>query len=383
MTTIHCPGCDGATFSKALFLPDQPVVLNHRFDSAPEAMGVPRRDITLIQCLKCGLAFNSTFEADVVSYDARYENSQCFSGEFRKHVTKLAGEITDRYNLIGGRILEVGCGKGDFLRLICRVAQATGEGYDTTYSGPPSAEHGRIRFFREHVDAEHIAQAFDAIICRHVIEHVPNIGSFLRQLWRLANAAKEPVVVLETPRFEWIVEQKSFWDVFYEHCNYFNQDTLAYLCRNAGFEVLRHEIAFQGQYQAVELRAEVSGPMKNTAPGIPANGSLEGLAAAMSGVAGLESRLRDAGAATGWAIWGAGAKGVALANQLTLKPRFLIDANPGKQGGFVPGTGIPVISPNDSRVLDVPLILVPNPNYLSEIRASLQSRGFRHTLFSI
>lgn len=43
-----------------------------------------------------------------------------------------------------------------------------------------------------------------------------------------------------------------------------------------------------------------------------------------------------------WAIRGAGAKGVTLANHLgDLKPSLVIDSNPGKWGNFIPGTSIP------------------------------------------
>jgi hypothetical protein len=91
----------------------------------------------------------------------------------------------------------------------------------------------------------------------------------------------------------------------------------------------------------------------------------------------VAANLEKAGAAGGWAIWGAGAKGVSLASVLsTPHPLFIIDSNPSKQGKFIPGSGIPVIAPHDPRIADIPVILVANPNYLSEIHATLGQHGF-------
>ena len=64
-------------------------------------------------------------------------------------------------------------------------------------------------------------------------------------------------------------------------------------------------------------------------------------------------------------------------------PTFVIDSNPSKQGMFLPGTGIPVIAPDDPKVTRVPVILVANPNYISEIRATLAKQGFSPLLMPL
>ena len=382
--TTHCPGCGGAELGATFRLPTQPVVLNYRFTSAEEARRVPRRDVTLAQCAACGLVFNSSFDPSVIPYDERYENRQCFSPAFQDYLEEMAHDLLERHGLRGGRILEVGCGKGAFLRLICRLACAQGIGYDTTYEGPQAEDSGTVRFFRQYVTATEVTSRFDAVICRHVIEHVPNIGGFLRELSSVARAAGDPVAVLETPSFEWIVEHGCFWDVFYEHCNYFNLPTLAFLTEQAGFRVQRHSVVFGGQYQLLELRLAGEPAVCPKPPGTPASGRLAKFAEAITPARqNLEARLREAGADRGWAIWGAGAKGVALVSQLTIAPpRFIVDSNPAKQGCVVPGSSVPVISPDDPRVLDSPVILVANPNYFDEIKAALAAKGFRHTLIS-
>jgi SAM-dependent methyltransferase len=369
--------------SLAFRLPNQPVVLNYRFRSADEASRVPRRDIALVQCANCGLVFNSEFDPNAIPYDERYENRQCFSPAFQQHLDALAQSLIARHNLRGGRILEIGCGKGDFLRLICAAAPAQGAGFDTTYEGP--LREANVEFHRQYATPANVNGSFGALICRHVIEHVPNIGAFLSELHSLARAAGDPVVVLETPSFEWIVRQGCFWDVFGEHCNYFSMPTLAFLAETAGFRVLRHSLVFGEQYQLLELKVAATGLPSSTAPGIRESYSLDLFSREVTNTGRkLEERLLAAGADEGWAVWGAGAKGVALVNQITMRPPdFVVDSNPAKQGGVIPGTSIPVVSPEDARVPAVPVILVVNPNYLDEIKGHLAARGFRHTLLSL
>ena len=82
-----------------------------------------------------------------------------------------------------------------------------------------------------------------------------------------------------------------------------------------------------------------------------------------------------------WAIWGAGAKGVALVNQLqSVQPVCVIDSNAAKQGCVIPGSRVPVVAPHDQRVVGLELILIANPNYAGEIASVLKSLGYRGQL---
>lgn len=356
----------------------QPVVLNYRFASSHQATRVPRRDIHLRQCTRCGLIFNASFSPEVIPYDENYENRQCFSPAFVGHLEQLAADLTTRYSLKKSTILEVGCGKGDFLRLICRTAQARGVGYDTSFEEPEQPPQERVTFHKKYLHSTEVSEPFAAVICRHVIEHVPDIREFLIELHAIAQAAQARVVLLETPRFEWIARHVAVWDIFYEHCNYFPSRSLAYLCRLAGFRVLRQRAVFGGQYQTLELvparsqRAMIS-------PGIDPDSGLSRFARrAGAKLKELQKSILQESGGKKWAIWGAGAKGVAMVNQLgkQLQPTCVIDTNPLKQGGVIPGSTVPIIAPDNPLLPTLQLILIANPNYASEIREVLEQRRF-------
>jgi len=181
--------------------------------------------------------------------------------------------------------------------------------------------------------------------------------------------------MLETPALEWICEGACFWDLFYEHCNYFPRPTLAWLCRRAGFDVLAHDAGFDAQYQILWLRRTARSP----ADDLPSVAVVDLAAAAVTmdrRRLDLQQELATVDATRDWAIWGAGAKGVTLAHRMAAPPRCLIDTNPAKQGGYIPGLGTPIVAPDSAVVREVGVIVIVNPSYASEIRAELQMRGF-------
>src|SRR6266404_3448269 len=226
MKQTKCPGCGGDMISAEFRIRKQPVVLNYRFRSVAASRRVRRRDMVLLQCGNCGLVCNTKFDPGIVPYDENYENRQSFSPAFNTYLKQLAEYLISTNRLSGGRILEVGCGKGDFLRLTCQLSGGRGVGFDTTYEGPQTSLHKRIRFFDRYVSVRDIRKPYNAVFCRHVVEHVPAIREFLEEVHAIAVAAGRPVVAIETPTLEWIVENGCFLDLFYEHCNYFTMACL-------------------------------------------------------------------------------------------------------------------------------------------------------------
>ncbi|OQA49016.1 MAG: hypothetical protein BWY45_03510 [Euryarchaeota archaeon ADurb.Bin294] len=74
-------------------------------------------------------------------------------------------------------------------------------------------------------------------------------------------------------------------------------------------------------------------------------------------------------------LWGAGAKGVMYANLIDPGAECIsgiVDVNPDKQGGFIPGSGHVVISPE--QLPENGLVVVMNENYVDEIRKQISDR---------
>ena len=78
------------------------------------------------------------------------------------------------------------------------------------------------------------------------------------------------------------------------------------------------------------------------------------------------------------AIWGAGSKGITFANALGPDGgplAALVDLNTRKHGLFAPGVGLPVVSPDELKGIDLDFLLIANAIYEREISDQVRSLG--------
>ena len=80
-----------------------------------KALNYPRRDLELGFCPRCGFICNTLFDPEVHEYGTSCEESQGFSATFNGFSRRLAKRWVTEYGLRGKSVLEIGCGKGDFL----------------------------------------------------------------------------------------------------------------------------------------------------------------------------------------------------------------------------------------------------------------------------
>lgn len=200
----------------------------------------------------------------------------------------------------------------------------------------------KIEIKKEYYNSQALVEP-GLIVCRHVIEHLQEPLNFLQTIRK--QIKNNPLVFFETPRLEWILENNAFYDFFYEHCNYFTQESIEILFFRAGFDVIEIIPSFNNQYQLIFAKPKKYG----------------------RNIADLQIK-KDLEKFENIAIWGAGAKGVTLANMLD-NVKCVIDINPNKQNCFIPKSGIPILSPKSAMIeYKLDLILVVNPNYLKEIK---------------
>jgi SAM-dependent methyltransferase len=272
------------------------------------------------------------------------------------------------------RLVEVGCGKGYFLRKLVSLDPAnTGVGFDPSYSGPESDLDGRIRFERRFYGPDCAVPA-DAVVCRHVIEHVEDPVALLQSVRGALEQSPAALVFFETPCVEWILHGGVVWDFFYEHCSLFSEHSLASAFAAAGFSVRRTRRLFGDQYLWVEGEPVADWRMRRW------RGRVLELARRFASTEAsikhaLVGKLSDLGRNSGGiALWGAGAKGSTLANLADPERHIfdcVVDINPSKHGCFVPGTGHPIVDFRELPRRGVRHAVLTNPNYRSEINELL------------
>ena len=187
-----------------------PVLQNRVYPSAQEARSCPKGDIVIVQDLDTGLIYNAAFRPELMVYDADYNNEQSISGVFQAHLYEVANRIEARMGKVG--LVEVGCGKGYFLELLLELGFDV-TGFDPTYEG------GNPRVVKQYFEPGIIASPARGLIMRHVLEHIPSPVDFL---FRLSQANDQKgLVYIEVPCFDWIMLHRTWFDIFYEHVNYF------------------------------------------------------------------------------------------------------------------------------------------------------------------
>jgi len=323
-----------------------PVLQNRVYPDAASALNCPTGDLALLACPRTGIVVNAKFEPGKVIYDAAYHNEQAISGAFQDHLRQVADLVQRHVNCTA--IVEIGCGKGAFLDVLAGRGIAA-VGFDPAYEGANPLICKELFSARAQIRGS-------GVILRHVLEHIENPVDFLRVI-RDANGGGGRVYV-EVPCLDWIIANRAWFDVFYEHANYFRMSDFERM-----FGVVVHaERTFGGQYLSVVAELDsLRDPGPSDAPTWPSDFGH-----------GLARRADPKQPASTQLVWGAASKGVifSLMMQRAGHPiAAAVDINPAKQGRYLPCTGTEVFAP-DRAMAQFPRgtrAWVMNPNYMSEV----------------
>lgn len=398
-----CLVCGSSDLFPFLHLPRVPVYCNVLLPTASAARNVARDDLTLAICRRCGHVFNTSFDPGLVKYTDRYENSLHFSPQFRRYAEAMARELVERHNLRGSRIVEIACGQGDFLRLLCNLGGNQGVGFDPSYrevaSGipppdganvPPDSDDMQVRFVKEYYGAGNEKVTADFLCCRQALEHVPDPVGFLNGLREALDRAESTgsstgrtTLFFEVPNSLYSLRDGGIWDFIYEHVSYFCGRSLKECFERAGFTVQRTWESFGGQFLCLESAWPAKRDIGGTFADVPLTVRLVDYAGGVGETArtlvdSWRKRLdllRRQGRRA--AIWGAGSKGVTFLNLLNAEDEisYVVDINPEKNGMFTAGTGHPVISPDGIVGAPPDLVVCMNPQYREEIAGMIADRG--------
>lgn len=376
-----CPSCGGAEL-RLILEQTAPVHTSKLLDSREAALEYPSGVVRLEVCVGCGLVTNTAFDALGHDYSASFEETQAFSPRFRAYATELARALTDRYGLALRPVLEIGCGKGDFLELLVAETGAEGVGVDPSWPADEPVErthqiHVERAFFQE----RHVDRDFGLVVCRHTLEHVHDVNGFLCSLRGALRPWPGTPVVFEVPDTGRILREAAFWDVYYEHCSYFTLGSLARAFRAAGFAPQRLELTFDDQYALLAAMPGdgASNPLELEDPAAEVVALADDFSTRIEAIRRhWQGRLaaaaeRDATVA----VWGGGSKAVGFLAFLGVREGIacVVDVNPAKHGMFVPGTGQEIVPPERLQDVAPELVIVMNPAYADEIRDHLARLG--------
>jgi SAM-dependent methyltransferase len=345
-----------------------------------EAVAAPRGALRLSVCGSCGHVYNEAFVPERLDYTSAYENSLHHSRHFQVYAEELARSLVEGYDLRGRSVVDVGCGRGDFLQLVCRLGGNRGRGYDR--SCPPDAEAMAdgldLLFVSEFFSRRTVLPPIDLLMCRQVLEHIADPAAFLAEIVASPAVTNDTVLFFEVPNAGYTLEGEGIWDLIYEHCSYFTACSLVTLFERCSLEVGAIRELYSGQYLGIEAR--------------PRRGVREQrLVAAGAGEGGAASFARRYLAKLAWwkdavarwaadgeriVIWGAGSKGVSFLDALgPTSIAYAVDLNPRKHGRFLPGSGAQVVAPEFLRTYRPDRVILMNAVYREEVAGLLASFG--------
>ncbi|MGQ0571077.1 MAG: class I SAM-dependent methyltransferase [Armatimonadota bacterium] len=387
-----CPACgapSGPRFYDVRQVPVHTVLL---MTSRAEALACPRGDVTLVFCETCGMIYNAAFDPGTQAFSSTYEETQGFSETFSTFARRQAADLVERYDLHDKKIIEVGCGKGEFLTLLCDLGGNRGTGFDPSYieeRGNPAAGRG-ITFIRDFYSEAYADLRADFVCCRMTLEHIHRPSDLLGTIRRAIGERPDVVVFFQVPNVTRILRELAFWDIYYEHCSYFSRGSLTRVFRAFDFDPIRVGKEYGDQYLVLEARP---GPGRQS-PRLDGEDDPAELARDVRLFADrsagrmqawrrrIEESVRDRGKVV---IWGSGSKGAAFLTTLGLEDEveYVVDINPYRQATYMPGTGQRIVPPEFLREYKPDLVIVMNPIYREEIRQQLDHMGLTPSLATV
>ena len=357
MITARCMVCNSPELTMFIELSGQPVHCNRLCSTRIEALNAALGEIKLAYCSNCSHVSNLAFRPELMTYDANYENSLHFSPRFQTYAESIAKRLVEKYRLHDKDIIEIGCGQGEFLTILCKLGHNRGLGFDRSYT--PVKNNGgsqsQVTFIRDYYTERYAHCKADFVCCRHVLEHVHNPRNFLRALRRTIGEKLETVVFFEVPNLLFMIRDLSIWDIIYEHCAYYSKSSLVQLFAKCGFNVLNITEEFEGQFlsiEAVPANDLTSNSFTHSEGGWDTTTEIKSIGqdiedfpkSYQSKIDDHRTKLHAAGGRT--VVWGAGSKGITFLNTLHIKDEieYVVDLNPRKQGMYIAGTGQKIIS---------------------------------------
>lgn len=334
-----------------------PVFQNKTYNKQEDAFKAEMGKVELVQSEVSGFVYNRLFEPDLMVYDINYQNEQSNSLVFKNHLQSVLKYLLD-CGISSKKVVEIGCGKGVFFDMMLKE-NVDCWGFDPTYEGD------NPRVIKNYFSDQYNDINAEVVIMRHTLEHISEPFSFIHTIAQANNY--KGYLFVEVPTFDWIVNKNAYWDIFFEHCNYFTEKSLACM-----FDDSKTGNFFGGQY--IYLWADL-GKLKTRIDKYSFC-RFDNLMFSEK-IKEHELLLQTKGPIV---VWGAGGKGSTFLNLHDKKRErvsYVVDVNPLKQNRFIAGTGHP-ISPAERVKKDRPdLIIIMNENYKEEIEKMVNNPGIK------
>ncbi len=317
-------------------------------------------NLEVCQCSGCGLVQLSN---EPVPYYREVIRAAAISKEMTDFRRKQFESFVQKYSLKGGNIIEIGCGRGEYLST---MQQFGVEAYGLEYSEESVMQcvKNGLKVSKGFIQgsADRLNNApFDAFFILNFLEHLPDPNSTLRGIYN--NLTEEAMGLVEVPNFDMILRKKLFSEFIGDHLFYFTKEILSTTLKLNGFEIIEcNEVWYDYIISAVvkkRRKINVSHFCKHQ----------EQL---KNEIEEYIRRFKDKKVA----IWGAGHQALAIISLLNLSDRikYVVDSALFKQGKYTAATHIPIVSPDKLDLDPVDAVIVMAASYSDEVARIIREK---------
>ena len=369
MPVCVCRVCGSAFFEKPLLHYENMPKSAQNFPDAAALADEAGADLTVCQCSGCGLV---QLNNEPVSYYREVIRAAAVSAVIKDFKTRQFADFIQKYSLRGKKIIEFGCGRGEFLSLL-QTLEVDAFGLEYSESSVAQCVKNGLKVSAGYPDRETGALAggpFDAFLLLMFLEHMPDPNAALKSIYN--NLTDGAVGLVEVPNFDMLLRNKLFSEFISDHLFYFSRETLQTTLNLNGFEVL----------ECGELRDDyvISAVVKKRGR-LDIASFYDYQTQIAAGINAYIDRFGEKKVA----IWGAGHQALAIValTKIAGRIRYVIDSAPFKQGKFTPGTHLPVVAPDTLRTDPVEAVIVMAASYSDEVAGILRRQYSREIKIAI
>ncbi|MBD9425814.1 class I SAM-dependent methyltransferase [Pseudomonas sp. PDM15] len=340
-------------------------------------------------CDSCWLVQTEDYRGADSLFDADYAYFSSFSSSWLAHADRYVSSMTERFGLNAqSRVVEIAANDGYLLQYVAKRGIPCLGIEPTASTARAAREKGleiRELFFGEAVGRKLAEEGWgaDLMVANNVLAHVPDINDFLKGFAALLKPTG--VVTFEFPHLLRLMAEHQFDTLYHEHYSYLSLTAVQALCARNGLAVFDvEELPTHGgslrvfaQHTAGErpVSAAVAAMLtREEESGVKTVAYYASLAPAAERIKHELLRFLLKAKVEGKKVvgYGAAAKGNTLLNYAGVRGDLLAwvaDANPHKQGKFLPGSRIPIVEPARIAAEKPDYVLVLPWNLLAEVMA--------------
>lgn len=237
--SLSCPCCNDGKFELLINFDGIPLS-GIFYENIPS--NFQKVDLSFILCQTCGYVGQASLVAQ-----KHYENiNRSTELQFPKYVDSLISRLKEYGVKSNDLILELGSNDGKFLECLKKFGFNNLVGVEPSKSLSDSCVQKGFRtindFFGENLAKEIIGKhgRAKAIICRHTLEHIPNLADFMQGIKGCLE--EDSILLMEVPDSTAIVDDLNIYELWDEHFHYFTNSNLELLLNQYNLRVMNTEI---------------------------------------------------------------------------------------------------------------------------------------------